>query len=46
MIGLIDEAVGQLCPSTGTAAACEALGVPRAAYNRRHPSSPLPETPE
>jgi putative transposase len=39
---MIDQAIGELAPVIGTAAACAALGQPRAVYYRRHRQSPRP----
>ncbi len=39
---MIDQAIGELTPVIGTAAACAALGQPRAVYYRRHRQSPPP----
>jgi putative transposase len=42
---MIDQAIGELAPVIGTAAACAALGQPRAVYYRRHRQSPPPPGP-
>jgi putative transposase len=42
---VIDQAIGELTPVVGTAAACAALGQPRAVYYRRHRQSPPPPRP-
>jgi putative transposase len=42
---MIDQAIGELAPVIGTAAACAALGEPRAVYYRRHRHSPRPPRP-
>jgi putative transposase len=42
---MIDQAIGELAPVIGTAAACAALGQPRAVYYRRHRHSPRPPRP-
>lgn len=46
MTAVIVQAVQELTPVVGVAPACEALGVPRAAYYRRHRKSPEPGRPE
>ena len=40
-----DAAVAELVPSIGVRAACDALGVARAGYYRRHRTSPAPARP-
>jgi putative transposase len=42
---MLDQAIGELTPVIGTAAACAALGQPRAVYYRRHRHSPPPPRP-
>lgn len=43
---MIDQAVIELTPRLGVRGACEAVGVSRAGYYRRHRQSPLPARPE
>jgi putative transposase len=39
---MIDEAVAELAPQTGTRAACAAVGAAQASWYRRHQASPVP----
>lgn len=42
---MTDEAIAELSPVVGTAAACQALGRPRSSHYRRHRRSPAPPAP-
>ena len=43
---MIDEAIDELAPMVGTAAACAAVGRPRATHYRLHGKSPKPAKPD
>lgn len=43
---MIDDAIEELAPVVGVAAACRAVGEARARHYRRHPKSPTPPRPE